>query len=1278
MENSTELNTLLSWESISSQSNDSRNSVQDKDFIFFNKSEDNVLWYESGTIGSGAAKEYNLTQLPYPFFGGSLNKSFGSIKSLIIENTNQTYDLLIRATGLNGFSGLFNEQSGNYLIPSQSLGIFVNNTISGWTIPTDKNRLFIHNNSTGSINYSIYLEGISSTSISTTTPESTFTYYVATNGSDSNSGTIDSPWKSIKHAHDNTTSGCTIYFRSGEYSMYSGTWWRMGDPVARRGVSGNPIIYRNYNNEEVTWNGGLKQSWTACGTTGWYTTLPQTGDEYGGVNGSPNAIVKDDWPAISIRHSVYITSGTANPSLSTAGYSSLLDGRFQAWSRQGNEVTGHRNYYIKTNKTTAADWCLLWNNTGWLISSGSTVNTTHHWSCPNLSGTYAAHGNMIGSPVITWVDGDVPDDYLNPPTKFRASGLLVYDLSYYDFISHNLYFKTNDIVTHDPTIIDVYQACDHAMQGDHIDWYIFDGIQFQYSKNGCSVGGSGNSIFRNCAFKHNEGCGMYISHNNNLIENCYFDFNGTLSWRNSLQVYDNGLDHTIYGQGTQNTYRNNFIGRNMGGYGGHFFTISCTGLAFYDNVFYDDTCSFMIDNHHSDKIYNNISISKQQSFRGSGIGSTYSPMYFYNGGNTGIKVFNNFFEGGSDNNTILFGTWATGIYFTNNLVRTTGASAQFEVPYSGIFNQLDNNVWVADGRFGIKIGSPSYSSNSFTDHKTYWMARGKESGSIFTSVAPNTSFDTATANQFLATNPTLASTLSYFRDYTARHIAAESVSGYPGNILNLCYPGKTMDITSNTTIYVVESNAHINIYGIDNVITIDAGNVYFNGNLLTLNVKQTINKAYNFDVTYLGLFDAGYKIYIENITYVPWGILPPGEWDLIFSDEFDGDAIDANKWIISSENVDTHSNPATSYHVSSRWPENVKVESGILKLITKKEKRGQADWTAAHVMSKSFLAGSGYYEARVKNNGLHGLNNAFWTMGYSGGTTSTYEMDIIENHYPREITSTINKYRPSLTSEGLVKNHTSNLDIDYHIFGLEINNNSGIWYMDGVPYLYANLPMSGYSGELMDIRFSTMVNNQYGGNIVDALSGSIMEVDGVHFWRKKNTYTPTAGDIAMFARSPIVVSYDSGVPAIVKNNVISGFSVNLTPTIQTVSGGMPRWHGTSSYPISGVSSALSGLPVVLTDRMFAYSGIPSYTFETNKTVDVYLCVHNRGTVSTTGGWSGTPYTTKWGNGEVDTVVRKTFTSGTITIPGHDGTAGADKWGRPYYGVAHMVIVSGGV
>ncbi|MGO4547404.1 right-handed parallel beta-helix repeat-containing protein [Paenibacillus sp. 2TAB23] len=79
-------------------------------------------------------------------------------------------------------------------------------------------------------------------------PAEQASYYVAPNGSDSNAGTIDSPWKTVQHAADLAEPGNTVYLRSGVYKQKL--------VISRSGSAGNgAITYSNYRSEKAVLDG---------------------------------------------------------------------------------------------------------------------------------------------------------------------------------------------------------------------------------------------------------------------------------------------------------------------------------------------------------------------------------------------------------------------------------------------------------------------------------------------------------------------------------------------------------------------------------------------------------------------------------------------------------------------------------------------------------------------------------------------------------------------------------------------------------------------------------------------------------------------------------------------------------------------------------------------------------------------------------------------------------------------------------------------------------------
>ncbi|RAR43877.1 right-handed parallel beta-helix repeat-containing protein [Paenibacillus sp. MDMC362] len=73
-------------------------------------------------------------------------------------------------------------------------------------------------------------------------------YYVATDGSDSNPGTVSAPWKTLQHAADEADPGSMIYVRGGVYNQKL--------KITRSGTaSQGPITFKNYGSEKAIIDG---------------------------------------------------------------------------------------------------------------------------------------------------------------------------------------------------------------------------------------------------------------------------------------------------------------------------------------------------------------------------------------------------------------------------------------------------------------------------------------------------------------------------------------------------------------------------------------------------------------------------------------------------------------------------------------------------------------------------------------------------------------------------------------------------------------------------------------------------------------------------------------------------------------------------------------------------------------------------------------------------------------------------------------------------------------
>ncbi len=85
-------------------------------------------------------------------------------------------------------------------------------------------------------------------------------YYIATNGSDSNAGTMEAPFATLEKARDTLRTnkpengGAIVYLRGGTYSLSAAFALTAQDS----GTAQSPITYRAYGNEKVVLSGGIE------------------------------------------------------------------------------------------------------------------------------------------------------------------------------------------------------------------------------------------------------------------------------------------------------------------------------------------------------------------------------------------------------------------------------------------------------------------------------------------------------------------------------------------------------------------------------------------------------------------------------------------------------------------------------------------------------------------------------------------------------------------------------------------------------------------------------------------------------------------------------------------------------------------------------------------------------------------------------------------------------------------------------------------------------------
>jgi len=248
-----------------------------------------------------------------------------------------------------------------------------------------------------------------------------------------------------------------------------------------------------------------------------------------------------------------------------------------------------------------------------------------------------------------------------------------------------------------------------------------------------------------------------------------------------------------------------------------------------------------------------------------------------------------------------------------------------------------------------------------------------------------------------------------------------------------------------------------------------------------------------------------------------FGAHVPG-WELVWSDEFDGDSLDLSKWEFEV-NARGGGNNELQYYVTN----NVRVRDGRLVIEARKERytgpEGTREYTSSRIRTKrkgDWLYGR--FEARARLPKGQGIWPAIWMMPTDaayGGWPHSGEIDIMEflGHEPNKVHGTLHYSRPggrhTYTGTNTVL-AAGSFAGEFHNFRLEWETNAMRWYVDERLYqTQTNWQSRSNSFPApFDQRFHLILNLAVGGNWPGnpdetTIFPQAMSVDYVRVYRKK-------------------------------------------------------------------------------------------------------------------------------------------------------------------------------
>ena len=184
------------------------------------------------------------------------------------------------------------------------------------------------------------------------------------------------------------------------------------------------------------------------------------------------------------------------------------------------------------------------------------------------------------------------------------------------------------------------------------------------------------------------------------------------------------------------------------------------------------------------------------------------------------------------------------------------------------------------------------------------------------------------------------------------------------------------------------------------------------------------------------------------------GQSPPPPWKLVWSDEFDGSALDTTKWSIDTG--DSFGTGQQDYDTAR--PENISVAGGRLAITAIEESYEGQSYTSGRIETGGLFSQKyGRFEASIQIPHGQGMWPAFWLLGASFasvGWPQCGEIDIMENRgaTPTSVVGSLHGPGGNNVTAGYALPSGASFSDGFHQFAVEWEPGVVRWYVDGALY----------------------------------------------------------------------------------------------------------------------------------------------------------------------------------------------------------------------------------
>jgi beta-glucanase (GH16 family) len=209
--------------------------------------------------------------------------------------------------------------------------------------------------------------------------------------------------------------------------------------------------------------------------------------------------------------------------------------------------------------------------------------------------------------------------------------------------------------------------------------------------------------------------------------------------------------------------------------------------------------------------------------------------------------------------------------------------------------------------------------------------------------------------------------------------------------------------------------------------------------------------------------NANGSMYFDDMTLNQTGYAPPPgtQWNIVWSDEFNGTSINGNNWTFDTGNNSGWGNQEREYYTNST--NNAYVDgNGFLHIVALQQSMGGFNFTSARMKSEGFYSTPTYgrIQWRAALPAGFGMWPALWMMGANEPTVgwpACGEMDVMENN--GDNTAFVQGSLHYGTTKANTTNETAIYDLpsgesttNFHIYELDWSPTSIQWLVDGNIY----------------------------------------------------------------------------------------------------------------------------------------------------------------------------------------------------------------------------------